>query len=215
MTARAVSSFLLPSRIPFVCLSVWRTAKLQQRLPNHGEHKLLPHQHAPPSSDSDEILRTGVGLSPEVEIHSGHIPICLCLCSGTPAPKPARSAGIVSSDIAGLLPPDCQMNHWKHHQLFLRFRKAACSSRNLPGIGNRTGFVLRIPSFSGRKSRPIAKASDFRQRLLLFLFILHFLSLSSIMFVSPNRFLPFHSVAPSIDSIKWKNVVKYAHICKT
>ena len=108
-----------------------------------------------------------------------------------------------------------KVHHRKHHQLFLRFRKAACSSRNLPGIGNRTGFVLRIPSFSGRKSRPIAKASDFRQRLLLFLFILHFLSLSSIMFVSPNRFLPFHSVAPSIDSIKWKNVVKYAHTCKT
>lgn len=70
-----------------------------------------------------------------------------------------------------------KVHHWKHHQLFLRFRKAACSSRNLPGIGNRTGFVLRIPSFSGRKSGPIVKASDFRQRLLLFLFILHFFEL--------------------------------------
>ena len=111
MTARAVSSFLLPSRIPFVCLSVWRTAKLPQRLPNHGEHKLLPHQHAPPSSDSDERLQSDVGLSPAAEIHSGHIPICLFLCSGIPAPKPVRSSGIVSSDSAELLPPDCQMNH--------------------------------------------------------------------------------------------------------
>ena len=182
MTARAVSSFLLPSRIPFVCLSVWRTAKLQQRLPNHGEHKLLPHQHDLPSSDSDERLQSDAGLSPAAEIHSGHIPICPCQCSGTPAPKPVRSSGIVSSDSAGLLPPDCQMNHWKHHQLFLRFRKAACSSRNLPGIGNRTGFVLRIPSFSGRKSGPIVKASDFRQRLLLFLFILHFFVLKQHIF---------------------------------
>ena len=101
-----------------------------------------------------------------------------------------------------------KVHHRKHHQLFLRFRKAACSSRNLPGIGNRTGFVLCIPSFSRRKSGPIAKASDFRQRLLLFFIHITFLSLSSIFFVSPDQFLPFHSVAPSVDSKKWKNVVK-------